>query len=344
MNDRAENNLIADFCGYRTLVQVMVAMVLLAIVMLLVPGQSLSESLESLGLICLFLFWLGLLSLAVLCLSSRLLRKLPLSLSVVMTFVLIQMVTLAVSEGAYQLAANIELLRHLLPQDHPLFLLRNTAISIIISGVALYNMYLQRQLQLRIAAENHARIMALQARIRPHFLFNSMNTIAALTRLDAAAAEQAVLDLSDIYRAALKTDVTELPLAQELELVRHYLAVEKLRLGERLRVCWDIDETANPAMVPALLLQPLVENAVYHGIEVLPAGGEVSISTSLRHGVLQVSVQNPVADGGSVHAGNQEALLNIAERLQLTFAGRARMQTASENNIYRVDISIEGAL
>jgi two-component system sensor histidine kinase AlgZ len=174
-----------------------------------------------------------------------------------------------------------------------------------------------------------ARIRALQARIRPHFLFNSMNTIAALTRSSPAHAEQAVEDLADLFRASLSDANARITLRDEIEIARTHQRIEQLRLGERLVVHWDIDSLPLQAQVPSLIVQPLLENAVYHGIEMLPKGGTVSIVGRREAGALRIEIRNPIpaqADYGD-REGNRMALENIRQRLELAWPGRTRVET-----------------
>jgi two-component system sensor histidine kinase AlgZ len=346
MNKRREtNNLLADYCSIRTVLFVVVIMVLLAIVMLLVPGQNMTASWESLGVLVMFLQWLGLLSLALLCAISPWLKRLSMPAGAGLTFVLVQLVTLGVSELAFQLTLYHAALSFLTPEQHELFLLRNMAISIIISGIALHYMYLQRQLQVRIEAENEARIQALQARIRPHFLFNSMNTIAALTQVDADAAEKAVLDLSEIFRATLNADDSMTTLADEVALTKYYLEVEQLRLHERLAVDWQIDENALAAKLPSLIIQPLVENAVYHGIEPRADGGIVKIIIQ-QADKLRISITNPLPSKGddTQRRGNQVAIRNICERLRISYGKQAVLESSQDDSEYCVTIEMPVSL
>ena len=261
--------------------------------------------------------------------------------SSMIVFAVIQLMTLLVSELAYQLTVDLEALSHLRPDRHGLFLLRNLAISIIISGVALRYMFLQKQLQMRTMAENQARIQALQARIRPHFLFNSMNTIAALTHVDADAAEKAVLDLSEIYRAILNADEAMTTLGKELSLTKYYLEIERLRLHDRLVINWQVDESLTSVCLPALVIQPLVENAVYHGIERITDGGVVTIEI-WRDTKLHITIRNPLPgrDDDTQRRGNRVAIDNICERLQLAYGGRACLETSQDETDYQVSIAL----
>ncbi len=334
-NDKT--SLLADFCSARAVLLVAVSMVLLAIVMLLVPGQRLTTSWESLGMLAMFLQWLGLMSLALLCLLSPWLKRLSLTLNTGVTFVIIQLTTLFVSEVSYRLTQWQSMLHHLQPDQHDLFLLRNVAISIIISGVVLRYMYLQRQLQVRTLAESQARIQALQARIRPHFLFNSMNTIAALTHIDADAAEQAVMNLSEIYRATLQSDDALTTLDNEIDLTRHYLAVEQLRLGERLKIDWQIDDDVLQSGIPSLTIQPLVENAVYHGIEPRDAGGTIEVHVRARK-CIEITIRNPLPSRDDItqQRGNQMALNNIRERLAIAYGKQSSLRSTQDETHYEV--------
>lgn len=342
MGENIDNNeILSDYCSARTVFLVMLIMVLLAIVMLLVPGQSIHTGWDSLGLLVLLLLWLGLSSLSVLCALSPRLKRLSLTVSTIVAFIIIQLMTLIVSEIAYQLTLYYVSLWPMVPESHSLFLLRNLAISTIVSGIALRYMYLQRQIQRKSAAENVARVQALQARIHPHFLFNSMNTIAALLHVDADAAEKAVISLSAMYRAALESGTELVSLNSEIELTRQYLSVEGLRLHDRLKVDWQIDPRAMHAQMPSLTIQPLVENAVYHGIEPRVSGGEIRISIKLDdNDKVRITINNPLpsVDERSPQSGNQIALKNIRERLSIAFGRHASLRSFHEGDCFRVEL------
>ncbi len=183
-----------------------------------------------------------------------------------------------------------------------------------------------------------ARIQALQARIRPHFLYNSINAVLSLIRSEPRRAERALEDMADLFRVLMADNRTLAPIASEVELVRQYLAIESLRLGERLRVAWRIEGMPADALVPPLVLQPLVENAVYHGIEPSPTGGEIAIEVGLSGGQLVMTLTNPVPAESRQTVGNKMALANIRERLQLHFDAEASMKSELRDAIYRVTI------
>jgi two-component system, LytTR family, sensor histidine kinase AlgZ len=183
-----------------------------------------------------------------------------------------------------------------------------------------------------------ARVHALQARIRPHFLFNSMNTIASLTRSDPALAESAVQDLADLFRANLSEKRNTITLEEELEVARIYQRIEQLRLGDRLRVDWNIGQLPMHALVPGLLLQPLLENAIYHGVEPQPDGGVVTVTGDLSGGLVTVVVRNPVGDQQNERDGNKFALASIRERLSLMYGERALVKAGRFDAEYIVTL------
>jgi two-component system sensor histidine kinase AlgZ len=185
-----------------------------------------------------------------------------------------------------------------------------------------------------------ARIQALQARIRPHFLYNSINAVLSLIRSEPRRAERALEDLADLFRVLMADNRTLAPIANEVELARKYLELESLRLGERLKVTWRIDTMPGDALVPPLVLQPLVENAVYHGIEPMDSGGEIEIDVALVAGQLVMELKNPFPGGGRHSAGNRMAIVNIRERLQLHFDAEASMKSEVKDGFYRVTIRI----
>ena len=188
-------------------------------------------------------------------------------------------------------------------------------------------------------AITEARLQALQARIRPHFLFNSINAVLSLVRTDARRAEVALEDMADLFRVLMRDNRELAPLADEVELCRQYLALEKLRLGERLQVEWHLQSMPGDALVPPLVLQPLLENAVYHGIEPSSAPGVVSINIFLKGGDVHAILRNPYqANGGRHHAGNKMAIANVRERLALHFDAEGTLDSRVVANAYEVHL------
>ena len=183
-----------------------------------------------------------------------------------------------------------------------------------------------------------ARLQALQARIRPHFLFNSINAVLSLIRQEPGRAERALEDMADLFRVLMADNRELMPLAREVELCREYLSLEELRLGDRLRVEWHIDKMPDDAFIPPLVLQPLLENAVYHGVEPRTEPGVISIDIYLAREQVHAVLRNPYQHDGSHHAGNKMALANIRERLQLHFDAEASLTTKVGDDAYQVHI------
>jgi two-component system, LytTR family, sensor histidine kinase AlgZ len=187
-------------------------------------------------------------------------------------------------------------------------------------------------------AITEARLQALQARIRPHFLFNSLTAVLSLMRSEPRRAEVALEDLADLFRVLMRDNRELTPLADEVELCRQYLELEQLRLGDRLKVEWRIDNMPGDALVPPLLLQPLLENAVYHGIEPRVEPGEISIDIYSSRSQVHAVLRNPYTPDGSHRAGNKMAVANIRERLQLHFDAEATLDTRVREDTYQVHI------
>lgn len=183
-----------------------------------------------------------------------------------------------------------------------------------------------------------ARLQALQARIRPHFLFNSITAVLSLIRSDPRRAESALEDMADLFRVLMRDNRQLAPLLNEVALCKQYLDLEKLRLGSRLCIEWHVDNMPKDAMVPPLVLQPLLENAVYHGIEPSSAPGVIAINIFLRRGEVHAILRNPYQAGSRHKGGNKMALANIRERLALHFDAEAGLESKVNKETYEVHI------
>ncbi len=191
----------------------------------------------------------------------------------------------------------------------------------------------------RLPAATTARLAELQARIRPHFLFNTLNSAIALVREEPAKAEEVLADLSDLFRHALADQQGASTVAQEIELARRYLAIEQVRFGERLRVDWALDPRVQGARLPPLILQPLVENAVIHGVEPSARGAQLRISTQLRGGRALIKVTNSVP-AGQGRGGHGMALDNARDRLRLLHDLQGSFRTALVDDVYQARIEV----
>jgi two-component system sensor histidine kinase AlgZ len=185
-----------------------------------------------------------------------------------------------------------------------------------------------------------ARLQALQSRIRPHFLFNSLNAVLALIRRDPRRAERTLEDLADLFRSLVSDAQRFVRLSDEIALLERYAGIEQLRLGDRLRITWELDAAPSDALLPPLVLQPLLENAVYHGVEPSTEPGEVLVRIERRGDRVLVRIENAVIEAEAERVGNRMALDNIRERLALFFDAEARMETRIEGGRYRVEIEM----
>jgi len=310
---------LPDFCDNRTVFLIVLIVELLAFVLALTQSRTLERFWTELALASLFMQWVALASAMVLCRCRGWLARSPPPAVTLTSLGIVQLITLLCSLLALRLGADAGLDPR--PLETLPVIAGNQAISGIITLMALRYFYVQHQWKQQVQAEARARLQALQARIRPHFLFNTLNTIASLIRSRPDPAEQAVLDLADLLRFALAQQDT-ITLQEELELTRHYLAIESLRLGDRLRVDWRLDPNLPLDLpIPALLLQPLVENAIYHGLQRLPEGGTLTIQIERRAHELQVNIANPRLAESGEHRGSGQRLAqeNIRQRLQLAY-------------------------
>ena len=191
----------------------------------------------------------------------------------------------------------------------------------------------------RLPADTTARLAELQSRIRPHFLFNTLNTAITLARLDPARTEHLLEDLAELFRVALTESGESVSLSDEVALAQRYLAIEQVRFGSRLQVSWELDDDAGAARVPPLLLQPLVENAVRHGVEPAADGGVIRIRTRVKRAHAVVSIVNTLPKQAS-RPGSGIALRNVRERLRLMHDVAAQFETRLERDVFRVQIVI----
>ena len=333
---------LPDFCANPTVFLTILLAELFALVLALSEADRLGDFWNRLALISLFVQWVALGAAAALCLSRRWLNHLGVGAATWAVFGLTQLVTLLFSVlGWWFLAPRQEPTGFAAP---PVGLIaRNLAIGGIVTLLALRYFYVRHQWQRNVEAEARSRLRALQARIHPHFLFNTLNTIAGLIPTRPEQAEQAVLDLADLLRSALAHQ-ERITLGEELELTRRFIAIERLRLGERLQVEWHLADGLPLAVpLPALLLQPLVENAIRHGIQTLPEGGRLSIGIDLRSNTLRFTIANPrrvVTGGPSGGSGQRLAQDNIRQRLLLAFGAACQLEIVEASDRYRVAFSV----
>ena len=333
---------LPDFCTSRTVLAVVLIVELTALVLTISRFDDTIGFWLELSRTSAFLIWIGLAGTAALCWSGPILRNLTAAQMSLAVLGLIAAVITTISAVAWWAGRTITVdaleMAPLFPHEFADFTLRNLSIGLVVTALALRYFYVAHEWQRNVEMQARARVHALQARIRPHFLFNSMNTIASLTRSNPAMAESAVQDLADLFRANLSEKRNTITLAEELEVARIYQRIEELRLGERLRVVWNISQLPMQALVPGLLLQPLLENAIYHGVEPQPEGGVVTVTGELASGLVTVVVRNRVTDRQNDREGNKLALANIKERLSLMYGERALVKAGRFDDEYIVTL------
>ncbi len=364
MNNEPIKTFLPDFCNVYTLFLVILLTELLAFVFVLTPLGNHSydwnyvktEFFTDLAMVSWFMQWVTLVSVGILCAIRHRLSQLGSDLIVgLFSYLVILIVTLFISEAAWRLSEysfstefgyneitsvwQTSPVWHENMTQHLLFLLRNLGISAILSAIALRYFYMQAQWKREMQAHAEAQTLALQARIHPHFLFNSMNTIASLIRLDPRAAEQTVEDFADLFRAALSETKRLITLGDEVALCHQYLRIETLRFQQRLQVHWDVDKIPTDALLPPLCLQPLLENAIYHGIQSLPLGGNIDIQGHYDGKWIQLKITNPIAtDLPVTHQGHQIAQQNIRKRLQAYYGTQASLHVHIQPHLYQVTL------
>ncbi|HPG93380.1 MAG TPA: histidine kinase [Dokdonella sp.] len=339
MSETEKHRWLPQFCSMPTLFALMVVAEIVALVIAMAPDRASRSWLGELTIASVFVQWLALLNAVVLCSSRESLQRLPVRTGFVLAWLLAVVTTALGSAVVYSM-------------DHALgfgltapvgagwrFCLGNAAICALIAAALLRYLYIRELWQERVHAAAKAQVDALQARIRPHFLFNSMNTIASLIRKRPRDAERAVEDLSDLFRAALGARETLATLGEELDLIGQYLRIESLRLGDRLKLDLDLDALPRELPLPPLLLQPLVENAVYHGIQRMPDGGTLRVRGARRGDLVEIVVHNPVVEDAA-HPRNAHALANVRARIEYHFGARGELLVQPQHGEFTVTVRL----
>ncbi|MFQ5609090.1 MAG: sensor histidine kinase [Woeseiaceae bacterium] len=337
-NGRESQAYLPDFCAAGTVFIIVLIAELVAILLTLAGNQAPGQFLVELSYTSFFVLWFALLGCGLMCKLRARLESSGSTRAFVLSFFILLAFCLVLAEIAWQLTqAFADLFR--IESSHGAFVFRAFATGAIVIALAMRYLYVSSEWRRSIVVEAQSRISALQALIRPHFLFNSMNTIASLTRTDPRQAEEAVEDLSDLMRANLSVSKNRTTLKEELETAAIYQRIEKLRLGDRLNVRWNIAELPMRALIPSLVIQPLLENAIYHGIELLPDGGDVIVTGGRDEDYLTIEISNPVAVGAPPKKdGNKMAVSNIRQRFELAYGNRANVDVDVGDDYYTVRI------
>jgi two-component system sensor histidine kinase AlgZ len=334
-----DDSLLPDFCRPGNLLFVVVGSALLGLFIGLILWRPDFSVWPGLGGILFFTQWIGLLSAALLCGV----RKVPLAShqgfwQLLCVVVILPLVTIFSSLIVVRFFSEVSF-----SGNDAAFIIRNGLLALLLALVLARFLVLQQRWREQVSAETRTTLDSLQARIRPHFLFNALNTIASLIHDRPDCAEEATVDLADMLRSGLKSPQRH-PLAQELDLIRGYLRLESLRLDERLQVQWELaDDLPIDHEIPPLLIQPLVENAVIHGVSRCAQGGVVRIvGERIRFRRMQLMIENPVcvSDPMTASTGNRTALDNIRQRLELAYDERAGLKIEQRNGLFRATLTL----
>lgn len=337
-NERRDGIALPQFCELPAVFTLLVVGELVVLIAALAPDARMG--LRSFTTASAFVIWLALLCALALCKAAAWFAKLPVRTGYLLACA--ALVAIAASASALVGWIDHALATGLTPASLPRFVLGNAALTALLGAALLRYFYVLAEWRARLAAVSRAQFEALQARIRPHFLFNSMNTVAALIRVDPTAAERMVEDLTDLFRAALGADEAPSTLGAELALMDRYLAIEQLRLGERLRVERDTAGLPVDLEMPSLLLQPLVENAVYHGIQPLRQGGTVRIAGRRVGGAVEIEIGNPLPPDAPAPR-NGHAQDNVRRRIAYHFGARGALETIVADGRYTVIVRLPDA-
>jgi two-component system sensor histidine kinase AlgZ len=341
-NKKLETFFLPDLCNVRAVLVLILLSEALVMALILIESGLVGFQWERFATVSYFVQWVALLSVALLCQSRKFMARLALPWAVCWAMSLLILVCFSISLA-------VEAIFPFLGLGYEInwsWILRNILISAIFGGMGLRYFYVQSQFRLKSQAELSSRLQALQARIRPHFFFNSLNTVASLIAIDPEKAENMLVDLSSLFRVVLKDQDAQVDLAAEIELGRRYMNIEQERLGERLRLNWQLPDIIPKIQVPQLLLQPLLENAIYHGIQPLIDGGCIVIKLSLndeknnKEKRWLLSIENDKPELAVESNGHQISLPNIAMRLEAVFAGSATLNLEETANQYRVMIEL----
>jgi len=327
--------LLPEFCRSHILFRIIILLQVLAILLALVPGVD-SAFWPRLGFVTLCIHWVGLPILAFFCSArpylvwwqGRSLAGLALIVLLLNSWLVGTLAFDFLRASGWRGA-----------DDYHSFILQVLLIALLIGGVGIQLLVFYVQQRLRLDAQARSELDALQARIRPHFLFNSLNTAAELVHTDQQAAEQTLLDLAALFRAALHADAA-ISLAEDLQLARQYLAVEQRRLASRLTLDWQVPAELPAVLIPCLTIQPLAENAIRHGIEPMTAGGTIRVQLCVGQDAVSLTIINPLASHAPHSGGNGIALDNIRRRLALLYGDKGRIINSVSQGDYSIKLTL----
>jgi two-component system sensor histidine kinase AlgZ len=325
INQNRQQNALPDFRNLGVILRILVGVSIMTLASAAIGAYSLQAWLQIWITITAFVAPVTILSLVMLGAASPWLRRQDYRVAVVTILVLELAITVVATQFSSRLYGGTQgtLARDLL---------------FAALGTLLLLGYFELRNRALSPALTEARLQALQSRIRPHFFFNSINAVLSLVRSEPRRAEEALQDMAELFRVLMADNRDLIPIRRELEICRQYLGIEQLRLGDRLTVEWKTEGMPADAMVPPLLLQPVLENAVYHGIEPAAEPGQVTVDIRLTGETLRIILRNPYRGERRHLSGNRMALANIRERLQLHFDAEASLATRAGEGVFEVSI------
>lgn len=325
---------LPNFCKGDMIINIIVIAELLALAVTLVTPRITQNIFWDLLLVSIFIQWIALSSAVALCAARDRLNQMPRPYALAVTFMMLLAITFLISEASVWLLYTTGQSPTPRPDWYGYFHVKNLSVSLVVNALTLRYLLGIHELQQRTVSEERARMQALKSRIRPHFVFNSLNIIASLTRSSPAKAEHAIEDMADLFRIMLSETENLVPVHKEVETAQKYIALEQLRLDSRLNVNWDSGKFPRKAIMPVLTLQPLLENAIYFGIETSPEGGVIDVRLWEEDEKIHITVSNSLPKKRKPLRGDKpkgQALDDMRRRLQ-THYGDSAVLTRQENN------------
>lgn len=339
----SSQNFLPDFGSFGNAIRIILLAEIVAVLITIGRNSSFDQQAwQDLNLLSAFALILSFFLVVVLKITSPLIARMSVRNGAIVVFLLLLSVTVVGTEAMIFALYDLGLIDERWPDWREPTLVRILMIAAIIGVPGLRYMILTHRARVDAKSQQEAKMQALQSRIRPHFLFNSLNSIASLTHKDPEKAEAILHDLADLFRVLLADARKLVPISAEREISRQYLEIEKIRMGDRLQVKWNVGNIPRAALIPALTLQPLLENAIYHGIETRFGGGTVKIDLWSEGETLYIMISNPLPENPSrAHSkGNKIAQDNIRQRLATQFGPAATMQAFAEGGQYHVKVKM----
>lgn len=341
---RHERHFLPDFGSFGMAVRFILLAEVVALLITIGRNPVFDEQAwQDLNLLSAFAISISLCSVVILKLANPLLARTSVLFGSVLVIVLVLFVTAVGTDALLFALHDFGLIPERWPPWRASLIIRSLLVAFIISVFGLRYVIAQHRADVEARAQQEARMQALQSRIRPHFLFNSLNSVASLTRSNPEKAEAVLHDLADLFRVLLADARKLVPISAEREISRQYLEIEKIRLGDRLQIQWNVSPNIpRAALIPALTMQPLLENAIYHGIEPRFAGGMIKIDMWTEGETLNILISNPLPEvkKPTQGRGNKIAQDNTRQRLTTQFGATATLQTFEEGGQYHVKIKM----